>query len=192
MGAPLLRFALWSEQHAPTLAGVAAAGAVSGVTSGADAAGTLYTPTRPSGGRTSPASPPAFLVVLATEHPRAARWLAGSLATRLGALVWVPHTEAPDLASAISAVCAENALDPGRTVIVGEGGGCHAASALCGKVPSARIALLYPPALPGIDPHSFPTTLLQASATSPTRAGVVMLESSLRRAGVAVRETDYQ
>ncbi|MBC7725743.1 MAG: hypothetical protein H7146_13520, partial [Burkholderiaceae bacterium] len=118
--------------------------------------------------------------------------LAGSLATRLGALVWVPHTEAPDLASAISAVCAENALDPGRTVIVGEGGGCHAAFALCGKVPSARIALLYPPALPGIDPHSFPTTLLQASATSSTRAGVVMLESSLRRAGVAVRETDYQ
>lgn len=182
MGTTKLRFARWAEQRTPRLWAAVGARPVRGVTTAAVPAGTLWTVTES-----------AFLVVLLTSAPRPARWLASSLAARLGAVVFVPDPTAdvPLLAKSIGELCRTFALDPAHTVLVGEGDGAHRAAALCGRVPAARIALLYPPGLPDADALAFPTTLIQSAANGQHRSAVVALDTALRRAGVAVRETEY-
>ena len=182
MGTARLRFAQWAERRAPGLWAAVGARPVKGTSVVSTPVGTVWTGTGA-----------LFLVVLLAPDPRTTRWLAGSLVTRLGAVVLVPDPDADvrGIESKVAELCAVTALDPALTVIVGEGAGARRAAELCGRVPAARIALLYPPGLDDADVTRFPTTLIQASASGPERAAVVALDSALRRAGVAVRETEY-
>lgn len=182
MGTARLRVAQWAERRAPGLWAAIGARPVKGTSSATVPGGTVWT-----GAGTR------FLVVLLSPDPRPARWLAGSLVVRLGAVVLVPDPEADARAieSQIAGLCAAHALDPALTVFVGEGASSARAAELCGRIAAARIALLAPTGLAGADVTRFPTTLIQAAAAGPQRAAVVELDTALRRAGVAVRETEY-
>lgn len=119
-----------------------------------------------------------------TTAPATARWIAGSLARDLGAVVVVP--DAPEHgAEALAALERDLPL-----AVVGEGAACDAAAALA-RGRARRLALVAPPRLAAAVDGDWPTTLLQAAGDGEHRAAVVELERALRRAGVGVRETEY-
>lgn len=185
MSLVFLRLARWAENRMPALSRFVATPRVRGTGSSRHLGGTVFT-----ANRTTPRS----LVICFAGHPPSGHWLAGSIAVRLDVAVFVPDVGI-DLASAIGQaveIIDDLELDASLTVVVGEGGGAALAMPACRLMPVARMALLYPPPLPTTDVTDIPTTLLSASRTSAHRKDLVALDSALREAGVAVRETEYE
>ncbi len=143
-------------------------------------------------------TPPRALVVYLTGSPGLSRWLAGSIANRLSALVLVRDPMTHRLTTADIENCrfsgGSNLSESAPTVVVGEADAASAAIELSVAVRAIRLALLYPTAVRDFRAASeslVPTTLVQAAATGDHRADVVALDSAWRRAGIAVRETEY-
>ena len=169
----------------PALSRLVATPSVRGATSFGHVGGAVFT---------ANSSKPRSLVICFAGHPSSARWLAGSLAIRLNAAVFVPNagTDRAGATARAAEIVDELDLEPSLTVVVGEGGGAVLAMAVCRSMPVARIALLYPPPLSTEDVTGMPTTLLAASRSSEHRGELVALDTALRKAGVAVRETEYE
>lgn len=168
----------------PRLASAVAAPGVRGASSVRSEGGTLW---RADG------ELPRSLVVCVSTHPSGMRWLAGSLAVRLAAVVLVsPPVDSADLSTRATDLCRTHDVDPALTAVIADGDGAEAAIAATRVLTTARLVLISPPALPHVSPAGLPTTLIQASASGPGRASVVALDRAMRRAGVAVRETEYQ
>ena len=153
-------------------------GRVRGVSPASTDAGRLW---RPDGGRIR------ALVICFTPDPAAFDWLAGSLALRLGAEVLVAARLGDPTASLAAARSASDALP---VAVVGEADAAPAAIEAA-RASGARLALLYPAALDGVEPAGIPTTLIQAAGSGAARPEVVRFDRALRLAGVAVRETEY-
>ena len=158
---------------------------VRGATAASHDGGTIWTPRN---------TRPRSLVVYFTTRPASARWIAGSLAERVNAAVFVPDSaDEPVGASARSRQIIDSLkLDSALTVVIGEDDGARSAVAACPIVRAVRLALISPPPMADTDLTGIPTTLLQASRSSKNRREVVALDGELRRAGIAVRETEYE
>ena len=185
MASPLLRFVRWAEGRAPGLAAAVASPRVRGASSARSGQGTLWQ---------SEGSPARCLVLCLSGHPSGLRWLAGSIAARLPGLVYVAGVD-EDAASAVErarGIARERGLDAGLSAVVAEGDRAEAGVLASRMLPASRLVLVSPPGMPGLEPAGLPTTLLQASQSAADRAGVVELEAAMRRAGVAVRETEYR
>ena len=168
----------------PRLGVAAATPGVRGASSGRSGAGTVWR---------SGTGVARSLLVCVSAHPPGMRWLAGSLAVRLPAVVLVSTPGDPDdLSTHAAALCRAHDIDQALTAVIGDGDAAEAAIAATRVLATARLALISPPALPHIAPAGLPTTLIQASASGPHRVGIVALDDAMRRAGVAVRETEYQ
>ena len=192
--AAALRLVQWSEKRLPALAQFLTAPAVAGVVTEKSEPGTVYLPL---------ATEPHCLIVYFTEFPASARWLAGSLAVRLNARVLVPNQlpqQGPDAAALVTQAITHLApsVDRDQTTVVGEENGSGAALAaalgnpVSGTTPVSRLALIYPPEVPGTLPGRLPTTMLQVRHDAPNRPKLVEFDRVLRYSGVAVRETDYR
>lgn len=137
------------------------------------------------------------LVVYLTAEPASARWLAGSLATRLDALLLVvDRSDQVDDVVAVVARTREATIGDGTlpptapVVVVGEGSAAPVALGVAHACAS-RLALLYPLSVGSESTARVPTTLIQAAGSGPERSRIVEFDRALRRAGVAVRETEY-
>lgn len=185
MSSQLLSLVRWAERHAPGLAAATASPRVRGASAVRSGAGTLWQ---------GDGSPARGLVLCLSGHPSGLRWLAGSIATRLPGLVYVAGAD-EDPASAVEharGVGRERGLDAGLSAVVAEGDRAAAGVLASRLLPASRLVLVAPPAIPQLEPAGLPTTLLQASQSGAGRPGVVELEAAMRRAGVAVRETEYR
>ena len=185
MASQLLSFVRWAERHAPGLAAGAASPRVRGVTAVRSGQGTLWR---------SDGEPARCLVLRFSEHPSGLRWLAGSVAARLRGLVYAagPDEDAASATEHARGIALDRGLDAGLSAVVAEGGRAEAGALASRMLPASRLVLIAPPGMPGLEPAGLPTTLLQASQSTADRAGVVALEMAMRRAGVAVRETEYR
>ena len=177
-----LRLVEWAERGAPSLTRAFTTPAVRGAQATSSPDGVLHLPRDGT---------PGVLVVLFPDILATSRWLAGSLASRLRATVLVADPE-HDPASILARALTTLESVPSTTAVVGEGGGADAAVRASTAVRVARLALLYPPPLVVDDPAALPTTLLQAAREGENRSATVALDAILRRAGVAVRETEYE
>lgn len=179
----LLEFA---EARAPVLARAIATPAVPGAIADRLAGGTLWRSEQT----------PRALVVYLTGSPGLSRWLAGSVAVRLDALVLVPiAVDASAVEQVVTAARSASRLtDRAPVVVVGEADAATSAIAASTALHASRLALLYPTELsvaaPGPE-RSIPTTLIQAAADSADRGTVAAMDAAWRRAGIAVRETEY-
>ena len=185
MASQLLRFVRWAEHRAPGLAAAAASPRVRGASAVRSGQGTLWQ---------SDESPARCLVLCLSGHPSGMRWLAGSIAARLPGLVYVAGAE-EDATSAVeraTGIARERGLDARLSAVVAEGDRAEEGVLASRILPASRLVLVAPPGMPGLEPAGLPTTLLQASQSAADRAGVVELEAAMRRAGVAVRETEYR
>ncbi|WP_165069294.1 alpha/beta hydrolase family protein [Marisediminicola senii] len=203
----LLRF---TEKRMPALLPAMATRAVRGAVSRSTDLGTVWSSdavARGAGARGAAATPagadspdaavapealvaPHALVIYLTRRPRDSRWLAGSLAVRLGAVVLVPRS-LDDADTVVERAHRQLGTDPARTTIVAEAAAAGAAAEACRSSSVSRLALLYPTGLAASTVAGLPTTLIQAAQSGENRAAVVAIETAMRRAGIAVRETEY-
>lgn len=180
-----------AADRAPVLARAITTPAVAGAVVERGAAGTTWRSEQT----------PRALVVYLTGSPGLSRWLAGSVAVRLDALVLVPAAvdtaavEAAVIEAAVTDVRSDSRLaDHLPLVIVGEADAAASAIAAGTALGAARLALLYPTGLPVGSPEPrapMPTTLIQAAADGADRGTIVAIDAAWRRAGIAVRETEY-
>ncbi|MFP7833749.1 hypothetical protein [Marisediminicola sp. LYQ134] len=201
MSALSITVARWGLRIAPRLTTRLAAPRVRGTTASAVDGGTLVVTSGASGVADASGAPSSTgasgssghglrtVVVIFSPRPLAMRWLAATLAKRLSAAVVIVDS----IDDPIAAVERARFLVDSELPVTVVGEGSAAAAALdASRQQVRRVALIAPREVGPVDPAGVPTTLIQDSESSPSRAETVALERALRSGGVGVREPGYR